>query len=282
MKTYIPYGQFLRMKWNASEESDYLPHAKRLSIQFKARGYPVGGIYAVEQRTRTRSTESLFLQHKSKENLRSRLSRAMDYTPRTTAIMKIIRRHWHLLREIPGCEKFPQTGPRKTRTLRSILVKSDMGRSRKKSSLPSGHFRCGKCNVCWVMWVTKKIDFVDIQLVHELSTFSNCQTKFVVYLLECACSLRYIGSTQLQLRVRIQEHIARIRNQIKEAPVVQHFLDKGHKADDLRVVVLEVVEAHAYVDWGRLLLQHEAYWIFQLGTLYPKGLNSELEFGVFL
>lgn len=65
-------------------------------------------------------------------------------------------------------------------------------------------------------------------------------------------------------------------------PVVQHFLDKGHKADDLRVVVLEVVEAQSYRDRGRFLLQREAYWIFRLGTVHPAGLNSELELGVFL
>lgn len=121
-----------------------------------------------------------------------------------------------------------------------------------------------------------------MDFIHELKVFSNCQTKYVVYLLECACLLRYIGSTQRQLRVRIQEHIARIRNQVKEVPIVQHFLDKGHKADDLRVVVLEVVEAQSYRDRGKLLLQREAYWIFRLETVHPAGLSSELERGVFL
>lgn len=85
---------------------------------------------------------------------------------------------------------------------------------------------------------TKRISFSDIIFEIASRTFSNCNNKFLVYLLECPCMLRYIGVTQHPLRVRVQEHVPRIKNKTREAPIVQHFLDKNHAPNDLKVLVL--------------------------------------------
>lgn len=67
-----------------------------------------------------------------------------------------------------------------------------------------------------------------------------------------------------------------------EVPLVQHFSQKQHNCTAFRVVVLETVKWLPYIDTYKRLLQREAWWIFRLGTLHPRGLNNEIEFGVYL
>lgn len=258
LRLNIPYGQFLRLKRNVSRDSDFRKHAECLNAQFLARGYPEGIVKSAKQRANQRPRESLFLQWKP-EVVSKQLWWALDYTPRAPAILGIIRKHWYLLKDVLGCQNFPQVGLRKTRSLKNFLVKSDMSVKTNKASLPSGHFRCRRCNVCSVMTDTHRVILPDINFDYELRAFSNCNTKFVVYLLECSCLLRYIGSTQRCLHVRIQEHIVRIKTHGKEAPLTQHFLDKRHLPNKMKVVVLESIEAQPSKDHCKLLLQKEMY-----------------------
>lgn len=279
LKTNIPYGQLLRLKRNSTSFMDYQEHVKRLTGAFLAWGYPSGMINEAVRRAWEHPRDTLF---KPKDESQTRLWWALDYTPRASAIIHIVKKHWHILREIPGCKEPPQVGLRKTDSLKSLLVRSDTIFKKHTSTLPNGHFHCSKCKFCPLMVESKKISLPDTNFEQDCRTFSNCNTKFLVYLLECACTLRYIGSTQRPLRVRIQEHVSRIKNQTREAPIVQHFLDKQHVFNDLKVSVLEVVEAKQTIDHQKLLLQREVYWIYRLNTLYPNGLNSETDFSVFL
>lgn len=77
-----------------------------------------------------------------------------------------------------------------------------------------------------------------------------------------------------QLRVRIQEHISHIKNNISEAPLVQHVISNQHASNGFKVVVLEIVQPIAHTDTHKLLLQWEAFWIFKLETLAPHGVNN--------
>lgn len=130
------------------------------------------------------------------------------------------------------------------------------------TTLPIGHHRCGACNICPLTKVTKLVDFPDKGFTHHLSSFSNCKSYYCVYLLECQCGKRYIGSTICQLQVRIQEHISRIARRVLEAPLVQHFVTEGHKSNGLNVVVLEVLQPKTDLEIHKVLLQCKSYWIF--------------------
>lgn len=187
-----------------------------------------------------------------------------------------------LFLDVPGCQEFPLIGFRKTRSLHSILVKSTAETDNRTSSHPRGHFRCGRCKFCPFMMTTKKICFPDVNFTLEVNRFSNCNTSFVTYLVEYPYCLRYVGTTQLPLRVRIQEHVSRIRNNICEAPLVQHYVSNKHSPHDLKVYVLEVIEAKPFMNRRQVLLRREVFWITRLRTMHPDGLNSEIDFGVYL
>lgn len=98
------------------------------------------------------------------------------------------------------------------------------------------------------------------------------------------CGLKYVGSTCRKLHTRILEHKSRIRNAVKEVPLMKHFLELKHGPEDFNFFVLEeiVQKSRLRVDLHKLLLQREMFWIFQLHTIAPRGLNVGIHYAVFL
>lgn len=267
------YGQFLCVKRNSTCETDFTKEAEKILRQFHERGYADGIIENSYLRALKRSRTTLF----DSTSEIPMITWALDYTPRTSDILAIVRKHWYVIDKIPGCKQFPRVGLRTTRSLRNILVRSDSKSvHQEESTLPSGHHKCGTCNICSMTKETKVLSFPDINFEHRLMDFSNFNTASVVYMLEYACSVRYIGSTVHRLKVHIQDHVSRIRNATLEAPLVQHFTQQQHNCTAFIVVVLP------HIDTYKKLLQREALWIFSLETLHPHGLNNEIEFGIYL
>lgn len=222
----------------------------------------MGVFHDAEQRARLRKRESLFVKTLHKEDT-GRLSWAIDYSPRAMAISQIVKKHWHLVANIPGCCHLPLIGYRKTRSLRSILVHSEVSIPEDATSKTvTGHHNCGQCNVCQLMITTKEITFADKGFSHKLNFFSNCKTRYCVYMLVCVCGKIYIGSTRCQLLVRVQEHISCIKHETHRAPLVQHFTSHKHAPTDFSVSVLEIIQPSTHYDANRLLLQRESFWIF--------------------
>jgi hypothetical protein len=53
-----------------------------------------------------------------------------------------------------------------------------------------------------------------------------------------------------------------------DKPVAAHFNKPSHSLTDLAIMVLEVAKTQIYV-------REESYWIYQLQSLHPGGLNIE-------
>ena len=101
-------------------------------------------------------------------------------------------------------------------------------------------------------------------------------------MLKCPCGLCYVGKTKRELKIRISEHKSNIRNKDEKSPVTRHFNAVGHKICDLRFQGIELVKPlKRGGDREKLLLQREAWWIHNLQTEHPKGLNEELLLGCF-
>lgn len=51
-------------------------------------------------------------------------------------------------KDIPGCQMPLQVGLRRTRSIRNLIVRADLTEpDAKVSSLPIGHYKCGRCKV---------------------------------------------------------------------------------------------------------------------------------------
>ncbi|OCT86954.1 hypothetical protein XELAEV_18020644mg [Xenopus laevis] len=137
----------------------------------------------------------------------------------------------------------------------------------------TGMSPCYNCNQC--PFVYKGKDFVhhETGYIAHLRGFYTCVSKYVVYVLVCPCGLIYVGEVQM-IKSRISQHRSAINLSNMSQPVSKHFLEKGHSADQLRFMVLEMIPPLKNGGDRKLRLkQREVWWIHKLGSLQPKGLN---------
>lgn len=85
-----------------------MKQSESLQKQFIYRGYPRGQVERVKQRATERDRDLSF-------------TVALDYTPLAQQIKRIICDHWHLVSNIPVCNRFP-----KTQAIKDILVHVDI------------------------------------------------------------------------------------------------------------------------------------------------------------
>ena len=96
--------------------------------------------------------------------------------------------------------------------------------------------------------------------------------------------MAYIGQTKRNLKVRIAEHKAAIRNGNMDYAIARHYKERSHgSAATLRFIGIEKVNLPPRGgNTVKLLLQREAYWIYTLNTMEPNGLNESLDLSSFL
>ncbi|XP_068113208.1 uncharacterized protein [Hyperolius riggenbachi] len=293
----IPVGQFLRLRRNCSTPQAFEEEAGKLACRFRERGYPNKYVRKAWRRARFTNRETL-LQPSTiqKEKIRGdqvvRLT--TRYNDRWNEIYKIVQSHWGILQSDPILKQYlakkASITAKRAPTLRDQLCHSHYMLPIRSLSVKGSH-PCGHCSICDLMPPTKFIiNHRDDKRVY-LQDFINCQTPWVIYMLECICGKRYVGQTQKPLKIRIQKH----RSTIKLAP-----------RDNLEGKLLTTVAAHSLLctpgnmDRWRVygvkklflnnrggnhtikLLQLELQWIHRLGTRCPTGLNEEFGFGCFL
>ena len=91
----------------------------------------------------------------------------------------------------------------------------------------------------------------------------------------------YVGQTSRKMKTRLTEHKSNIRTNISTSPLAQHWWNSGHSIPQLRFQILESMPGDV-LDLHNRLLQREAFWMYSLDTLSPKGLNDRTELHCFL
>lgn len=99
-----------------------------------------------------------------------------------------------------------------------------------------GHSKCGNCVVCEFTIECK--EFVFNYIRNELKMFTNCNTCNVVCAIFCPCNKIYVGQTTQKICLRISQHSCRIWCKTANAPLVEHFLQKGHSENDIRWTII--------------------------------------------
>lgn len=106
----------------------------------------------------------------------------------------------------------------------------------------------------------------------------------VVYLLQCPCSLQYVGRTLWALQVRINKHIGHIRKGFKGHNLSKHYrLHHNRHPSSLTLVGIE----RYYLHWRRShcirgISPFETHWIYSLKTYYPYRLTKEWDLNSFI
>ena len=109
----------------------------------------------------------------------------------------------------------------------------------------------------------------------------SCDSRHVVYLISCRqCGFQYVGETSQLLRCRINQHRACILRPNPTTLIAKHFASTGHSLEDLQVMPIEQLtpkpnKSQSSIDQRRR--NREEFWIRELGTLDPYGLNDKIQ-----
>ena len=101
---------------------------------------------------------------------------------------------------------------------------------RDPASFPPGTYPCRRprCLTCEMLKNMSNIKISDRQTL-EIRHHMTCSTVSVIYLITClSCSVAYVGETGQELRKRMNNHRAAIRNG-EDTPVGVHFQTSGHR-----------------------------------------------------
>ena len=137
----------------------------------------------------------------------------------------------------------------------------------------SSDLPCGKCNVCRYTQISKTID-LGLPYLWEQRSFTNCNSKQVIYMITCPCSLRYIGMTNRPAKIRIQEHRSSIRCKRITTKLITHYSEYRHTADDIKWTIIEQVMTSP-MKIEQKLFEKEQRWVYRLST-NTKGLKDDI------
>ena len=103
---------------------------------------------------------------------------------------------------------------------------------------------------------------------------ATCSSCNIIYLITCRrCKIQYVGETVQTLKSRMNGHRSTI-NEKKNILIAQHF-NSECTYTDISVQPIEVLEGNGYDEKiSSLRKAREEYWIRELCTVYPYGLND--------
>lgn len=121
-------------------------------------------------------------------------------------------------------------------------------------------------------------------LSYTIRDFISCDTVGVIYALKCPCNLIYVGRTTRALKDRIEEHVRHIHKGSDKHNLYVHFKRMHNQSTaGLKFWGLEAPKRHwRGSNFTREISKRESWWIHQLGSLAPGGLNREFDLKCFL
>jgi hypothetical protein len=131
------------------------------------------------------------------------------------------------------------------------------------------------CPIPSIFYKTPKFKSTTTKRTYMKYHIGNCTTKNVIYMLTCTiCKQQYVGQTKCQFRIRIGEHLADIRHK-RDSPVALHFNEDLHTVNSLRCEIIESLKGNPEADASKTLRdRREQFWIHQLQTKHPNGMNK--------
>ena len=102
---------------------------------------------------------------------------------------------------------------------------------------------------------------------------ANCQTGMCIYLISCKiCNMKYVGKSWNSIRARLNGHRGHLLRGTEGQIMRDHFTgNDGHGISSIMIKPIELVPR-------KELITREKFWIAELNTLFPYGLNMEANF----
>ena len=275
-KAAIPYSQALRICRICSSDHDSRKNTNELHRHLVRHGYNPSFIrQQIDQASMINRNDALAPRVPSTNSYPSRVPLVVTFHPNLPKFPALTEKYLPLLHVSPRLKRvFPEkpiTAFRRPKNLRDLLVSATLKPSNFTSA--QGTFPCQnkRCLTC------KHIKTGTTTLSSSGHTFrvratATCKTNNVIYLIECQlCHKQYVGDTQNPLHIRLNGHRNDIKHKRLENQVAAHFCSSNHSLSHLTIMVVEQMHSKNDV----LRKRRESFWIHQLQSLHPAGLNLD-------
>ena len=145
---------------------------------------------------------------------------------------------------------------------------------------------CGReCNYCRSIGsrVGVSMKLFDTMCCFNFNSDWNCNTKNVIYCIECECKKQYIGMTSRSARERWNEHKRQINFWRNNDPrklhqvFYSHFSTTSCNHENLRWQILEKIPYNGDKSTNTVLLkEREAFYIRLINSAIPNGWNNDI------
>uniref|UniRef100_A0A803JJ24 Reverse transcriptase domain-containing protein n=1 Tax=Xenopus tropicalis TaxID=8364 RepID=A0A803JJ24_XENTR len=289
----IPYTQFLRVFRINTDFATASQQALEMCNRFISRGYTADFLHNEMEKAIKRIHDGS-LETSSNKIQHDRMTFVTDYTPMSHDINNVLKRHWPILQLDSGLPFTKMSPPmcayRRGRSLRDILMVTDLkhepGGTWLKPGKP-GCFKCGGCITCGCLITGNTFAHPHTGKKYLIKHRLTCVSDYVIYCIMCPCGLYYIGKCVTSFRIRMNNHRSVIRAALasgkSDIPLARHFAQQKHSLPMLRAILIDHIPVLSRGgDRSRLLLQREAQWIRRLDTIAPRGLNEMFSLSCFL
>jgi hypothetical protein len=142
---------------------------------------------------------------------------------------------------------------------------------------PCGKKRCMTCNDKATCRFSSTVTNRCYNIINPTPIPLTCSSSNIVYLITCSrCGIQYVGETKQAFHLRMNNHRCATNNE-KDLLVCEHF--NGNGGCDISHMTVQPIEQ--ILGEGKEMkakrLERECFWIKELRTLYPYGLNDRLD-----
>ena len=213
----------------------------------------------------------------------------LDHFPVRSKVTKEIYKFWPMLMWTEDGESLFKEPPilayRRPRNIKDDLCSAKVSfpiTSAGTSGKTHGNFHenCRRDSCIFCKMLKNKTSFLSTithLMYHKAppARMADCERKNLVYLIHCqSCQMQYVGETKRSFRTRIKKHLADVRH-VRDTPVARHFNLPDHSHQHLKAEVIEVLTGDPDLEESTAeRRRREYYWIHQLKTLPPFGMNS--------
>ena len=276
-KRSIPYSQALRLNRICSETEFLDSRCNELESWLIDRGYSKHLVRQQILKARKPNRDNL-LDKGPKPASERKLVFNITYRPSFSKVKDILSNiHLLLACNAEHGKVFPQVpivGFKKGKSLKDILVSAKV-----REGPPTGLCQgCGskRCGVCKCLANTTTFTNRDASKTFNINGTHNCNSEYVVYLLQCkTCKIQYVGSS-VDFRSRFNNYktFYRKHNEGKkrcQAFLFDHYNSEGHNGfEDFEFFLIDHIPDYD----DDALRQREAFWQYKLNTFKPLGLNT--------
>ena len=273
----IPFSLALRITRICSEIETRDQRLSELKELLLERDYKAGIIDSNINRAK-QIPRSEALKRVEKNVTNSRPVLVITHNPALPSVPKVVQKHWRVMTANPHMKsifpKPPLVAYKRPPNIGDRLIRAKLPPPppTRPKRVKAGMHKCnGSCSICPYVKVQKQVKAKHSTAVVQLSKHYDCNTKNIVYILECKkCGDQYIGQTGNSLRGRFLDHLGYARREELNKSTGDHFNLPGHKMSDMQISVLEQVkEANPYYRECR-----ESFHIEQFNLKF-KGINRK-------